>query len=247
LKYLLLGLIQGLTEFLPVSSSGHLVVFENLFKVRFPGITFEVFLHLATLIAVVIYLWRDIVEIFDFKKYSLRDQPLVLIAVGTIPAGLVGFLGGDLFERLFESIRWVRYFFVINGFILLSTRWAKGTRENITIRDAILIGIAQSFAILPGISRSGATITAGLLLGIQPSKAFSFSFLLSIVAISGAAVLKAKELSGVALSYGYMAGFLAALVSGLLAIMVLKKVVLVRKLHYFAYYTLLLGVLLFFI
>ncbi len=245
MKYFFLGLVQGLTEFLPISSSGHLVVFENILKVHFPGITFEVFLHVATLTAVIIYLWRDILEIFQFKKYSLSEQPILLIIVGTIPAGIVGLLAGDTIEGLFESVKWVRVFFIINSVILLSTRWTLGEREKITIRDAILIGIAQSFAILPGISRSGATITAALLLGIKPSKAFSFSFLLSIAAISGAAILKIKDLSGVALSSGYLVGFLSALISGLLAIVILKRVVLVRKLHYFAYYTFFLGLLLF--
>jgi len=245
LKYFLLGLVQGLTEFLPISSSGHLVVFENFLNVHFPGITFEVFLHVATLTAVVIYLWRDILEIFQFRRYSFTEQPLLLIVVGTIPAGVVGVLLGDVIEGLFESVNWVRYFFLLNSFILLTTRWTRGERERITLRDALLIGIAQSFAILPGISRSGATITAALLLGIKPSRAFSFSFLLSIAAISGAAVLKVKDLSGSALSYGYIVGFLSALISGLLAIMILKRVVLVRKLHYFAYYTFLLGALLF--
>ena len=246
MKYIILGAIQGLTEFLPISSSGHLVVFEHFLNVHLPGITFEVFLHLATLTAVVIYLWKDVIDIFHFKKYSFWEQPLVLIVIGTIPAGIVGMLFNDQIESLFETIKWVRYFFILNSAILLISRWSKGGREKITPLDAFLIGIGQSLAILPGISRSGTTITVALLLGIAPRKAFSFSFLLSLAAISGAALLQLKDIEHFALTPGYLTGFISALIFGLIAIIVLKRVVLVRKLHYFGYYTLALGIILLF-
>ncbi len=245
MKYIILGAIQGLTEFLPISSSGHLVIFEHFLNVHFPGITFEVFLHIATLTAVIIYLWRDVIDIFNFKKYSLWEQPILLIIVGTIPAGIVGILFNDQVENFFQNITWVRYFYILNSVILFSSILGHGDRDRITIWDALIIGIGQSLAILPGISRSGTTITIALLLGISPRKAFSFSFLLSIAAISGAAVLKLKDIGHLAFSYGYVTGFTSALIFGLLSIIILKKIVLVRKLHFFAYYTLGLGILLF--
>jgi len=245
LKYIILGAIQGLTEFLPISSSGHLVVFEHFLNVHFPGITFEVFLHVATLAAVIIYLWRDVIDIFNFKKYSFWEQPILLIIIGTIPAGIIGLLFNNQVEKFFQNVTWVRYLFILNSAILFSSMLAHGNRDKISIWDALIIGIGQSFAILPGISRSGTTITVALLLGISPGKAFSFSFLLSIAAISGAAVLKLKDIGHVAFSYGYITGFISALIFGLFSIYILKKIVLVRKLHYFAYYTLALGILLF--
>lgn len=247
MKYIILGAIQGLTEFLPISSSGHLVVFEHFLNVHFPEITFEVFLHVATLTSVIIYLWRDIIDIFNLKKYSFWEQPILLIIIGTIPAGIVGLLFNDLVEKFFQNVTWVRYLFILNSIILFSSIIAHGSRDKITIWDALIIGMGQSLAILPGISRSGTTITVALLLGISPRKAFSFSFLLSIAAISGAAVLKLKDIGQVAFSYGYITGFMSALIFGLLSIFILKKIVLDRKLHYSAYYTLVLGIILFII
>jgi undecaprenyl-diphosphatase len=186
----ILGIIQGLTEFLPVSSSGHLVIFQHLFGIH-EGITFDVVVHLGTLVAVFIAFWDDIV--FILRKPFSRISYLILI--GIIPAGLAGYLLAPLVEQAFESLLVVGLGLIFTGVVLKYSEWMSerylGLKqsEETSFKDALFIGCLQALAIIPGISRSGSTIAAGLMAGLDREFVARFSFLLSIPVILGAGVL----------------------------------------------------------
>ncbi len=244
---LLLGLVQGLSEFLPISSSGHLVVAEGLLGYRSPGVAFEVLLHVATLVSVVIVYRGRIVNVLsgmargDRSSWSFAG----LLALGSVPAAIVGFVFHDFFERYFHSYRLVGVSFLVTALVLWSTRWvrARATRESVRPLDALVIGLAQAVAILPGISRSGSTISAALWGRVGPYAAAEFSFLLSVIAIAGSGVL---ELAGAGadlgtIGPGHVWAFLGALVSGILAIRFLVALLRRGVFHRFAPYCLAAG------
>ncbi len=240
MKTCILGILQGLTEFLPVSSSGHLVLAQEFLGLNQPGISFEIVLHLATLLAIIVYFNRELLEIFDFSK-GIKNSLFFRIVIGSIPAAIVGMLAENFLEKFFEGTLWPSLFLILNGIVLFTTLLARERKNDISLRDAFLIGIAQAFAILPGISRSGSTITIALLLGIKRSEAFKFSFFLSIPAILGASILKLR--SGIIFEKDLIYAFILAFVSGLIALLLLRKLVLRGKLAYFGIYTIILGVI----
>ncbi len=244
----LLGLIQGLTEFLPISSSGHLVVAEAAVGLTTPGVVVEVVLHVATLLAVTVVYWRRIAYLVGRGVRGDRAawQDIGLLALASVPAGLSGYFLASTFERAFDSLFAVGCNFLVTGTILWSTRWVKSARfDRPTAVAAGVIGLAQAVAILPGISRSGTTIAAGMWARVNHEKAAEFSFLLAIPAIAGAAVLQLAELSdsGAAVGWGPMAvSFLAALVSGVMAIRLLVALLERGCFHRFAPYCWSIGV-----
>ncbi|MEA3355348.1 MAG: undecaprenyl-diphosphate phosphatase [Patescibacteria group bacterium] len=235
---LILGLIQGLTEFLPVSSSGHLVIVQNLFQLNKPPVVFDIFLHLATSLAVIIIIFNSL------KKINLNQIKLILIA--SIPAGILGIFLNQRIESLFSSIKLVGYSLITTGLILFSTKLISRKKSRLNPKKSFLVGLAQALAIIPGISRSGSTITAGLYQGLTPKNAFNFSFLISLPAIFGAQLLQLNKLNNLTPSElpVLAIGFLSAFISGLLSLKLLKKFVINSKLHYFGFYCLLLGTLL---
>jgi undecaprenyl-diphosphatase len=241
LDAVILGLLQGLTEFLPVSSSGHLVLAQSLLGVKQPGIAFEVLVHLGSLLAVLIFFRRTLVRmlqsIFD-KRLSRERSTIGYLALGTLPAAVLGILLEDFFAAAFSRPLYAAIMLFVTGGILLSTRFATNRHQGFTWRRALVVGLAQAAAIMPGISRSGATISAGLHAGIEPSKAAEFSFLLAIPVIGGAALLKAKQLvnlpSELASQY-LIGGFVSFLVS-LVAVYLVLAAVRRGKFEYFAYY-----------
>ncbi len=233
-----LGTLQGLTEFIPVSSSGHLVLAQHLIPgFTQPGILFDVTLHLATLIAV-FYFFRKTI-------FSLSRKYLLLLVVGTIPAGLVGFFLQDEFERMFGSVNMLGVELIITGILNMAVDKVKTIKKSMTFTNSFLIGIAQAIAIIPGISRSGATIFTGVKLGIDREKAAEFSFLLSIPAILGANFLEifTHGTDGLQNPSFYVIGFVFALIIGYLSIGVVYKFLLASKFKIFGYYCLLLGFL----
>lgn len=238
-----LGIVQGLTEFLPVSSSGHLVVAQEAVGLSAPGVLVEVTLHVATLFAVVVVyrtqLWALARGAFAGSRDAWRYLALLLIA--SIPAGVVGVLWAEWFERAFESLLLVGVNFTLTGAILWTTRAmaARAARSAPTTAGSLVVGAAQALAILPGISRSGSTVAAAMWLGVEPVRAAEFSFLLALPAIAGAGLLEAVELGGGApgVAVGPLAvSFLAALVSGVLAIRLLVVLLRRRAFHRFAPY-----------
>lgn len=244
----ILGIIQGLTEFLPVSSSGHLVLTQELFGFNPGGISFEIFVHLGSLAAVLIYfrsrLWEILTSFMSKESKEGRSYALFLV-IGTIPAAIIGLTFEDFFESIFASPVITSVFLFVTGLILFSTKFAKRGQNNVTWGTAIIIGLAQAIAILPGISRSGSTISAGIWSKVEPSKAAEFSFLLSIPAIAGAAILKMGELlsqSDTSAGPYFIAGLLS-FASSLVAIHWLLAIIRRGRLDLFAYYCFAVGAL----
>ena len=246
---ILLGLVQGLTEFLPISSSGHLVLAERLVGYVPPGLFFEIAVHLATLLSVFIAYRERIVELLRGLvaggKESWSYAGLLLLA--SLPAALAGILLRDYFERTFHSMGALGWQFLFTAAILLSTRWAapRATGTRVTVTQALLIGVAQALAIVPAISRSGATIAVALWAGLSARVAAEFSFILSILAIAGSGLLELRHLPPGTdyLSVGLIGACIAALLSGIWAIRWLVKLLEKQQFHAFAPYCAILGVL----
>lgn len=263
LKASLLGAIQGATEFLPVSSSGHLVIAQDILGVRLENgamVAFDVCLHLGTLIAVAAVFWRDILDIAmsflrspDLDDASLENvapekltvgearKLFIYLVIGTIPAGVAGLVFKDFFEGLFSNPLAAAAMLIVTGFILFGTRFANGREIEISGMKwwrALGVGIAQAIAIIPGISRSGSTIAGGLYLGLDRKLAARFAFLLSIPAIAGAAVLQIGDLanfSGDSL-LAVMVGTAVAIVVGFVCVKWMLRIVSRGRLSWFAYY-----------
>ena len=253
LEAVLLGVVQGLTEFLPVSSSGHLLLgqyFLGLDQQRF-GLSFDVALHLGTLLAVVAFFWRDLLRMaYAFVRSFTRarnladpDQRLAyLVVASTIPAAVIGFF----FEDFFEAVRnpWVVVFNLVLVGILFIVGEAVGSRsrqaEKLGFFGAVAIGFAQALALVPGVSRSGATITCGLFLGLRREEAARFSFLVSVPIIAGAGSLKLLEVVSEGMSHSQVlffgAGFVCSATVGYLAIGFLVRFLVNYSLRVFAYY-----------
>jgi len=259
---LLLGIVQGLTEFLPVSSSGHLVLVGHLLGVQHNSdLTFEVFVHFGTLMSVAVMYWHDLVAIVrSFAKASLHPLHVaeqyrqdemyrlgVQILVASVPAGVIGVLFEEDIAAAFTDPKLVATMLVVTGLILFLTRLARPSPDRQqSLAVALAVGCAQAFAIIPGISRSGTTISAGMYCRILPERAARFSFLMSLPVICGATLLKTEELisTGTTLdSLGILfIGTAAAFVSGYVAIRVLLQVIARGKFRLFAVYCLVVGI-----
>jgi len=244
MKYVLLGIIQGLTEFLPVSSSGHLVIFQSLLNLPH-SIAFDTVVHLATALAVVVFFWRDIVELLTTKR-----KMLWLILVAGIFTAILGLGFKDFFEGLFSSVTAVGFFLILTGVIIIvGEKLGKGKRElrEMNIWDAVIIGLAQGCAIAPGLSRSGTTISAALGRNLNRDLAARFSFLLAAPTILGAGLIQSKEIIkagtvGIGL-WPLVLGFIAAFISGLVAIKIFMEIIRRTSLRGFAYYCFVVGAL----
>ncbi len=266
-RALFLGLLQGATEFLPVSSSGHLVLVPWLLGWPVPGLAFDTLVHWGTTIAVIAYFWQDWARLLRGAWYGLRtrslDHPdarlLILLVLATIPGALAGALLEDFFEGMFARPVAAAGFLLLTAAILTlaESAWARRSSapegnspralSALSWSDALTVGLAQAVAILPGVSRSGATIAAGLGRGLEREAAARFSFLLSTPIILGAGAMQMLQLFQTGGWAGeaptLIVGFLAALVSGGLSIHFLLRYVRRRPLYPFALYCVLLGVL----
>ncbi len=253
-----LGAVQGITEFLPISSSGHLVLFQTLFGMKEPMVAFDVALHVGTLLAVLIYFWKDVGDVGgDFWGSLNRSQAKkeafssvlppphqglwVCILITLIPTGLIAVFFKDFFEASFSNLGFVGLAWLVIGILLiLSQRLPKGQKDLsvISYGDAFWIGLIQGIALMPGISRSGSTILIGLFLGLRKDAAAKFSFLISIPAIVAAAAMKLKD--GTSFFYDYpgqsFLGFLAAAVVGYFVVRWLMQLIQKDRFYLFGYY-----------
>lgn len=254
-KALILGVVQGLTEFLPVSSSGHLVIFSELLNFQEQGVVFDVCLHLGTLFSVCIVFRKELRAMImapfqvlrgeqdsDVREYFLWD---IYIILATLPAVAVGLFLKDHIELLFTSTFVVYIFLIATGLIMIFTKFIPHRDEPITWQRSILIGCAQACAILPGLSRSGSTIFMGMMLGVDREKIARFSFIMSIPAILGAAVLQFGDFIDnpppSELVISLIVGALASAISGYLAIKLLFDVIRKNRLQWFGYYCILIA------
>lgn len=244
-KAVLLGIVQGLTEFLPVSSSGHLVLGKHLLGVHTAGAGFEVFVHLGTLLAIVVHYRKDLLEMAASVLRIRRDEHLrmfLLILLASIPAAVVGLLFEDRLEALFGEPAWAAGFLLLTGTVLILTRFAPSGERSVGPVSGFLIGVAQAVAIIPGVSRSGATISAGIFLKVGREKAARFSFLLVVPALLGAALLTLrKEPPAPGMMTAYAVGAVAAFVSGYLALRWLLAAVAKGRFDLFGWYCLAVG------
>ncbi len=248
-RYILLGLVQGLTEFLPVSSSAHLVFFQHFLRLDPPGVVLEGALHLGTLLAVLVYFRREVLSltsrVLRGEKGALRY--LGLLALGTLPVAVVGILFSDEVEAAFGSVRLAAGLLLVTAAFLAAAEVGlrKGGGLPLGLSRAAAIGGAQALSLFPGISRSGITISTALILGVGPEDAVRFSFLLSIPAIAGAGAFAILGAGGTSLSgaelLGIALGGAAAFASGLSAIKVLLALLYRRGLWPFALYCSVLG------
>ncbi len=236
------GLIQGLTEFLPVSSSGHLVLSQNLFHFRDLDPAFDVFVQGGTVISLLLYYFPKL------KSLKLTPRYLLTLLLATIPAGLAGVLLENSLDTMFGSTQGLALGFLLTTAFIWSSRYAQPRKSAIGLKDAGLIGLAQAAAILPSLSRSGSTIGAALLLGIRPEEAFNFSFLMSIPIMAGSTLLSARHLVwNSALTSSYLIGFFTATVVGYLTLVLLAKIMQRGRFYLFAPYTLFLAIVSYFI
>jgi undecaprenyl-diphosphatase len=243
-----LGLVQGLTEFLPISSSGHLVLAEELLGYSSPGLYFEIGLHVATLLSVFIAYGGRIRQLIhgllNRQGEAWRYAGLLLLA--SVPAAVVGIGFRDVVERAFEPGPLLGVSFLVTAGVLWSTRRvvSRATTDQMSAGAALAMGVGQAIAIVPAISRSGTSIAAGLWAGVAPARAAEFSFLMSVIAIAGSAVLEVRHLPpGVdLLNAGFASAFVTALVSGIWAIRFLVALLRSQKFHLFAGYCALVGV-----
>ena len=263
IQAIILGIVQGLTEFLPVSSSGHLVILQNFMGISEGSLEFAIVLHLGTLLAVVIAYYESIWNMFKqfflmladlitlkgpcFEKSKYRKY-IVYILMASIPAGIVGVLFEDFISEKFGSIIIVGFTLLITGVLLVLGdalgKNNRGHKENVGAEKAFIIGIFQMFAITPGISRSGSTIVGGLLSGLKKEEAVEFSFLMSIPAVLGSLLLKIKDIISIGATTSFVPliiGFFCSLVIGYFSIVLLNNIVKKGKLYYFSIYCWIVG------
>lgn len=254
LKALILGIVQGITEFLPVSSSGHIELGKALLNLDLgdDDLTFSIILHFATVLSTIVVfrhdIWDLIKSVFSFK-WNDKTKYVAYLVLSAIPVGLVGVLFKDQIEQLFhENLLLVGCMLIVTAILLYSTTLFHNNSGQLNFKNALLIGVAQAVAIIPGISRSGATISTALNLGVNREEAARFSFLMVLLPIIGASLLEIKDLATESSTQHvnlspYIVGFLAAFISGWIACRWMLKIVKQGKIQYFAYYCLAVGLI----
>ena len=254
IEAIILGIVQGLTEFLPVSSSGHIELGKAILNIHSAdNLLFSIVVHGATALSTIIVFRKEIIDIvkglLQFKNNESFNYALKIV-ISMIPVGIIGVLFEDKIEALFTgNVLFVGSMLIFTGVLLTLTYYSKNTSKDITYGRAIIIGMAQAVAIIPGISRSGSTISTALMLGIDKEKATKFSFIMVLLPIIGAMLLKIKdhfeapEISGGISTPVLVIGFIAAFISGLFACTWMIKIVKKGKLIYFAYYCFIIGLI----
>ena len=264
LSAIILGAVQGISEFLPISSSGHLVLVPALLGIE-TGLAFDTILHIGTLVAIFTFFWKDIinlikgfilsiidltegVDIFKRELHRVPDKRFAwLIIVGTIPTGIMGILLKDAIETIFRGTLFVGIFLLVTAAVLYySERHSSGqiTQKDMSFKQALIVGICQGLAVFPGISRSGSTIASGLCLGLNREYAARYSFLLSIPAVIGAGLIQIKDIATLDASVSVLlAGFISSVIFGYLSIKLLMKMIKGWSLDIFAYYCTIIGII----
>jgi undecaprenyl-diphosphatase len=232
-----LSILQGITEWLPVSSSGHLAIAHQIFG--FQNLSFDVFLHFAGIFAILFIFKKELINIFKTKNFRY----LFFILVAMIPAGLIGVLFSSQIESFFSSKFYLGIFFLFSGLLIYSTKFSKVRKEKLGFFDAVFVGLFQAIAILPGISRSGATISAGMFSGLKREEAVKFSFLLSVPVILGASILELDNLILQEINLWILTiCFFVTFFVSIFTIKFLLRIVKTDKFYLFGIYNLLIGI-----
>ena len=243
---IIIGLVQGLTEFLPISSSGHLVIFQKILKINSPGNLIEVSAHLGTLLSIIFIYKNDIYNIISSAKSSATKNYITMIILATIPSVVFVITSKSHILQLFESTRSVAIALIFTGCILYISGRKKYSNQKLSLAKGVLVGLSQAFAIIPGISRSGMTISLALLLGISSKEAAKFSFMLAIPAILGATMLTFFDTQFDQLKILITPLLITASVSffsGYLALRFLIKILNAGKFYYFSFYCIFIGII----
>jgi len=241
----ILGAVQGLTEFLPISSSGHLVIFQSILGVEISGNQFEILVHLGTLMSVILVFKKELKDIFISLSSKRTKNFILYLVLGTTPAALFGIGFKDFLMELFDNPFAVGIALIFTGSILIITFFIKASDKPYSFKNSFLIGFAQAIAIIPGISRSGMTISAALILGISPQKSAQFSFILAIPVISGATLITLTETNDYSQILN-LSGFIALLTSfavGYISLKWLLKWIESGKLYIFGSYCIIIGLI----
>ena len=243
---IIIGLVQGITEFLPISSSGHLVIFQNLLNINVPGNLIEVAAHLGTLLSIILIYWKEILNLIINIRLEKTRKYILFLIIGTLPSVFFVLSAKSFILEMFESIKSVSVALIITGLVLFLSNFAIRRNEKINLKKGLFIGLAQACAIIPGISRSGMTISAALISGVSNKEAAKFSFLLAIPAILGAIIVTALDIRYEFASTIWLPIVITsvtAFISGYYALKILIKLLESGKFYYFAYYCLLLGLI----
>lgn len=251
---ILLGILQGLTEFLPISSSAHLVLLQHYMGIRESAVFFDILLHIGTLAAVVIFFRKElftmVLSVIKFKSQDKRApfyrHIIFALILGTIPTAFLGFILDKIKDFLFHGAVFPAAMLLFTGFFLwLGESFSANPegKQKLNISDALLIGLMQGVAIIPGISRSGVTISSGLMRGLGRELSFQYSFFLFIPAAIGALILESKEITSTTatLVFPFLAGTFTAFIIGIVALRILKKIMREKKLTIFSWYCWALG------
>ncbi|WP_152657293.1 undecaprenyl-diphosphate phosphatase [Oceanobacillus sp. CFH 90083] len=258
IQYFILGIVQGVTEPIPVSSSGHLIIVRELFNIEARGLSFEIFVNFASLLAVMLIYRKDIVRlIVNTWKFLFKGDKtvksdfmfVVYLVIATIPVGVIGVLFGDVLGEALSGTNVVGITLLITALSLWIIRNLRGRKQDgdLSAKDAVIVGLVQSVAVTPGISRSGATIVASMLVGMKKETALRFSFLLYIPVSLGTAILEIPEIArDPAMSQlwaPYLVAFITAFIASYFALKWFMNVMRHGKLEYFAYYCVVVGIL----
>lgn len=256
LDVVILSVLQGFTEFLPISSSGHLVLGEALLGLHTSDVSLEIFLHFGTFLSVLVIFWRDIFNILagffgnitkvgQWRQNYSHDNHFassIQIIASMIPAGFAGIYLKDFFESLFDSVPTVGLALIITGLLLFISHWAIEKKSRMSLPGAITLGIVQALAIVPGISRSGSTISTGMLLGFRKEEVARFSFIMALPVVFGATLLEFKDVIGTSIDWSLVSiGVLASFISGIIAIKWLLRLLIKGKFSVFSYYCVIIG------
>ncbi|HOJ49942.1 MAG TPA: undecaprenyl-diphosphate phosphatase [Spirochaetota bacterium] len=251
IKTITLAIIQGITEFLPISSSGHTIIFGEILGLSTDFLILNIILHAGSLLAIILFFFKDIINLIRY--FSYKKNPLIYhIIIATIPTAIMGLIVKKYY-KIMENTIFVSIMLIITGLILISTKFlAKNKEKNINFLSSLIIGIVQGLATIPGISRSGSTISVALILGLKREESFKFSFLIVIPAIIGAILIeifeyinKLKNSQYITLNldiYTYIIGFIVSFIVSILSLSLLKIVIKKEKIHLFAYYCFLVSV-----
>ncbi len=239
IQAVVLSVIQGITEWFPISSSGHLAIFQQYFG--FQNLSYDVFLHFASVLAVIVLFRKDIRILFKFDKEKIRYLSFILI--GLIPVGLVGFLLRDYIEYFFSSSYYLGIFFIFSGGLIYLTKFSKNYKKDIKLSDSVFVGFFQALAIFPGISRSGITISSSLFRGVSKKSAVRFSFLMSIPLILGASLIEMSNVLNYEIDYFILVlSFVITFLVSLISIKLLLRIIQSDKFYLFGIYNMILGV-----
>lgn len=254
---ILLGILQGITEFLPISSDGHLALAQSVLGMENAGLAFILLVHAGTLLSIAIVFRRQLVELArglvslpgsltkPASQWSESTRLAGLVILTTLPGAIVGLVFKDAVEKMFSDLVLTGIFFLVSGLILALTKWARPGQDDVNWKTALLIGVAQAAAILPGLSRSGSTIGMALFLGVRRARAGEYSFLAAVPIISGAVALEIPDIareSGRGGLLPLVLAFIASFVVGLFALVWLLRVIRHGRFHWFAPYCFLIGI-----